>query len=144
MRIELTIPILSETLFESVRIPFPALLLLTWLPTNSFQLSTLIFHFILRSPKQTEFTLMPAKLTEVCSFLEKFERISNRIVKVLARYSSAAPPPAALPLFFSRAIFSLTSFEQEKGFIVSLPHPPIRGHETPKLIINKFFTFFEQ
>jgi hypothetical protein len=48
----------------------------------------------------------------MCSFLEKFELISKKIVNVLARpasggarYSSAAPPPAALPLFFSRAIF---------------------------------------
>jgi len=49
----------------------------------------------------------------MCSFLEKFERISKKIVKVLARPASggarncrAAPPPAALPLFFARAIFA--------------------------------------
>jgi len=68
--------------------------------------------------------------------LEKFERISKKIVKVLARlaplgsqgergaftlslsnvpiYPEPVEGPAALPLFFSRAIFSLASLEKVK------------------------------
>lgn len=52
--------------------------------------------------------------------------------------AGAAPPPAAPPLFFSRAIFSLASLEQGKDFTVSLPRPPVRGYElTPYLITDK-------
>gem|GEM_PF-4784395 len=80
---------------------------------------------------------------KMCSFLEKFERISKKIVNCLlaplrgARNSSAAPPPAALPLFFSRAIFSLASLEQGKDFIVSLPRPPVRRHKNSQSAIFK-------
>ena len=69
-----------------------------------------------------------------CSFLEKFERISNKIVKVLARLAPlgsllqrGAPTRRASVIFFARD-FSLASLEQGKDFIVSLPHPPVRGH----------------
>jgi hypothetical protein len=70
----------------------------------------------------------------MCSFLEKFERISKKIVNVLARPASrgsqlqrGAPTRRASDIF-SRAIFSLASLEQGKEFIASLPHPPVRGH----------------
>jgi hypothetical protein len=66
--------------------------------------------------------------------LEKFERISKKIVNLLARPPAAASllqrgaPTRRASVIFSRAIFSLASFEQGKDFIVSLPRPPVRGH----------------
>jgi|GEM_PF-4882336 len=56
----------------------------------------------------------------MCSFLEKFERILKKIVKVLARPASAGLATPA-----------------------RRPHPPMRGHGTAKLIIYRLFTFFE-
>jgi hypothetical protein len=72
------------------------------------------------------------------SFLEKFELISKKIVNVLARPPAAAsllqrgaPTRRASVIFFAHD-FSLASLEQGKDFIVSLPHPPVRGHtKTP-------------
>jgi len=70
----------------------------------------------------------------VCSFMEKFERISKKIVKVLARLPAAASllqrgatTRRASVIFFARDFFS-RFVRVRKGFLVSLPRPPVRGY----------------
>jgi len=76
------------------------------------------------------------------SFLEKFERISNKIVKVLARLAPlgsqlqrGAPTRRASVIFFARDFFSYF-VRARKEFIVSLPRPPVRGHGNSQTIMN--------